>query len=204
MDKMPSMSEFADWMRESERKDDEIRHTLKAVGKYDHDLQKEGSYPYIPFHGYRYLHEVFSMVLKEKPERRGFVDIGCGTGRIVYLAKRCGIPAKGLEYHEPYTKLGKEMFGLSEEDLVVGNAFDVSDKFLCGFSFIYTYMPIMNPRKMTQLHVSLMEKAGYRTTFLEMLPKYYPMNTAQISGDHWFGKITKTFGNFFYREGDED
>lgn len=206
MDKMPSKEEFAKWMRKTEEADREIRQTLSSVDKYRTAIEKEGSYPYIAFHDPFALYELFSKILEMPLNTRRFVDIGCGTGRIVNLAQACGIPAKGLEYHEPYTKLGREIFGLADEDITVGNAFDITSDFLHDFEFIYTYMPLFNGEKMTKLHTHLYEKAHYGTILVEMLPRYYPMSKfygTKNAVDLWdrvpFAAVRKS-----YYEDDED
>lgn len=168
-------------MLSTEKIDREIRQSLSAADLYHHSAEVKGSYPYIAFHDEQRLCDFFRMLLQKHqsvyPNRPlKLLDVGAGTGRIVYLAKRFGIPAMGIEYHEPYVKLGREYFGLSEEELVVGDAFEMSVEFLAPITVIYTYMPLYNPLKMSELHFSMYHKTQYGTVFAEMLPSYYPMN----------------------------
>ena len=182
--KIPSKKAFYDWCEESSWKDYEIRKALSEADLYNHPLEKDGSYPYIPFSADAALYDLFEKISKMRAsettvierDKISLLDVGCGTGRIVWLAKKFGLSAKGLEYHEPYVKLGKEYFGLSDEDLMVGNAFDLKYDFLKQFRVIYTYMPLYKPVEMTRLHFSMYYEAARHTIFVEMLPSYYPMS----------------------------
>jgi hypothetical protein len=186
--KYPSIEEFYKFADGIDDLDDTMRDTLQESGLYTHNLQKE-SYPYIAMHNSMQLYNVFQTIfnLKKVMEvsskfQYDLTDIGAGTGRIVKLAKFFGLKARGLEYHEPYTKLGRTLFDLSADELIVGNAFDVSKKYVQESFVIYTYMPLHNHDRMSELHFSLYSKAKTGSWFVEMLPRYYPMNIAGVQG----------------------
>ncbi len=211
---IPSFEDFEKFGQEISRQDDDIRNSLQSIGQYKHDLGKE-SYAYIPMSDLRSLYGVFKHViyLKENFKRYDkdfeidLIDIGAGTGRILLLAKFLGLKAAGLEYHEPYVKFGRELFGLTEEELIVGNAFNVSPEFLQKSRVIYTYMPLHNHTRMTELHFSMYLKAASSTRFIEMLPQYYPMNLAwkirEESGSNFekndfrFSVVTKIYDSSY-------
>ena len=176
MNELPSKEVFRKWFCDSLEIDDRIRDSLKAIGEFNHDLEQEGSYPYIPMGACDKLYELFSRILQLPGYRRKFLDVGCGTGRIVKLAQKCGIPAKGIEYHSPYIKLGEIAFEFSSGDLIEKNAFELDYNFLKDFDIIYTYMPLYDREKMSKFHVSMVCEAKFGTIFVEMLPSYYPMN----------------------------
>jgi SAM-dependent methyltransferase len=178
---------FIEYSRKLEEFDQEIRMSLSASHSYQHDRRQE-SYPYIPYDAVENLWDVFQFILYEKKfygmkyVEFDLIDIGAGTGRIVALAKYVGLSAVGLEYHAPYVELGRKYMELSEEELLVGDAFQIEKEFLQKISNIYTYMPLHNHARMTELHFSLFLKARPSANFLEMLPIYHPMNMAKFLG----------------------
>lgn len=174
-DSFPTLQDFREKDREISEQDSVIRRTEKFRKLYNEVFQDNSvvSYPYIPMHDSVGLYEVFCMAKKNK---LSLLDIGAGTGRIIALAKFCGISAAGLEYQELYVKAGRKLFGLSEEELFVGDAFEISPETLSEYGLIYTYMPIRVAERMTDLHFSLYQKSAPGTKFVEMLPSYYPVN----------------------------
>lgn len=175
MKSFPSLTAF----RKKVELVDEIDQSIRSVILQDKkDHRSKESYPYIPFREdkilyfmFRKLHEGFSRYNR----RFSLLDVGAGTGRIVALAKMCGIPARGVEFHAPYVELGREFYELSPEELIVENGFNLKFDFLKEFTVIYTYMPIRNSMRMSALHFHLESQALYGTLFVEMLPAYYPM-----------------------------
>jgi SAM-dependent methyltransferase len=162
-----------------------IRGKMNDAGIYNHEV-KESS-PYIPFHHVEKLYELFSGIRRLEDilcRKISLLDVGAGTGRIVYLAKKCGISAKGIEFHKPYVEAGRKAFKLSKDELQVQNAFDLSVEFILQFGVIYTYIPIKDISRMTELHFSLVNKIQsfkekdeegiHSVIFTEMCRVYYP------------------------------
>jgi SAM-dependent methyltransferase len=172
---------------------------ISVICKEELDHKSKESYPYIPNHYFESLYFIFSNMWEYKHKyprspifKLSLLDVGAGSGRIVALAKACGIQAKGVEFHAPYVELGRKFYELSEDELIVGNAFDLKNDFLKQFSVIYTYMPIRNDARMAALHFHLESQAGDSTTFIEMLPRYYPMR-------HF--SMTETYKPFWVEKG---
>ncbi len=174
MNKIPTFDEFSKLYRDITDGDDEIGYQIRKENPHN----VIGSYPYIPFHDDDTLYYIFVKMLENKQKSYmplTLLDVGAGTGRIIHLAKFMGIAAKGIEFHEPYVTTGRKLYGLSEEELIVQDAFTLTPKFLEQFSVIYTYMPLYDSVKMTGLHCHLASNARRGTTLVEMLPSYYPM-----------------------------
>lgn len=157
-------------------KDGAAKALLNAQRNREHNVP--GVYPYIAFQDEHDLWDLFQALFQKfkGKENVRFLDVGAGTGRIVDLARKYGFgKAVGVEFFEPYVIAGKEMHKLGESDLLVEDAFNLKWDFLKDFNVIYTYMPIRDSRKMSQLHCHLVAEAGWKTIFVEMLPQYYPV-----------------------------
>lgn len=170
---------FESYLLEIEKIDRKIQRAITKEGVYCHNV--EGSFEYIPMHNSDVLFSLITFLVTDEifaKKPATVLDVGCGTGRIVKILQDFGIKARGIEFHSPYVKRGRKGFKLSEEDLVVGDAFEITPEFLSEFSVIYTYMPLYNRNSMVKLHLELYMKAQYGTILVEMLPEYYPMNLA--------------------------
>lgn len=157
-------------------KDHAIRIALSAENAYYHGVQE--SYPYISFSNPEILWQLFDALSQHfgGKEKVRFIDVGCGTGRIVKLARIYGLgKVHGLEFHKPYVDKGIKEFGLSLEDFTVGDAFDTTPEFLDRFNCIYTYMPIHDRKKMGFLALHLASNSVWNTVHVEMLPDYFPV-----------------------------
>lgn len=181
MSNIPTPAEFEELCRESDQIDKGIQNGLNLKKILNHNFK--GRWNYIPFHHENILYELFSRIVEKIPssfKEPSILDVGCGTGRIVWLAKQFGIKAKGIEFYNPYVENGRKFFNLSEEELIVQDAFDLSEEFLWQFSVIYTYMPISNKEKMGELHLNLRNKTRYPTILAEMYPVYYPVSHLKL------------------------
>lgn len=189
--------EYLDWL---DKKDDKIRAKLPD-NIYYHDVKE--SYPYIPE---RYHRELFNLIsFLKTPTKAKYserfpspvvLDVGAGTGRIVRMLIDNGIPAAGIEFHYPYVEWGRKVHKLSYNELIWKNAFDLDAEFLSGFNVIYTYMPLCNGFRMTELHFHLWKNSAPGTIFIEMYPLYYPMNMARIYNKN----IENDFGLAFIKK----
>ena len=164
---------------------DSLRDSREYTGE-KHRVTSEsndGYFPYISIYTDR-LYPMFCRVMEHFSDSRSvdeirFLDVGAGTGRIVRLAKEFGFQAEGIEYHSPYVEAGRKAHGLSEEELMVGDAFDLDSRFYRQFDVIYTFMPILDKKLMCKLHTHLVYEAtadAFPVLFVEMLPEYYPLN----------------------------
>lgn len=157
--------------------------------------KKDEYYPYIPQHRTDDLWRVFfeASMYFNGDEKVSLLDVGCGTGRILKLAKEYGIKEVcGVEFHKPYVEIGKKIHGLSNKELIVADAFTLDGKFLEKFNVIYTYMPIRDRSLMSNLNLHLIKNASRRTIFIEMQADYYPVNNfrgnnrGQVLGNYEF------------------
>lgn len=175
--------EFLEQYNEIDQKDEATVEVLRRRGQYSHG--DKFAYTYIPLNSARSLWNVFEGITnyfldknkfrKDDPIIPHLLDMGAGTGRIVKLAKAYGLKASGAEFYEPYVRLGREIHGLSEDELFVLNGFDATGSMLNKYNVIYTYMPISFPTEMSRLAAHLNYEAAYGTIFVEMLPSYWPL-----------------------------
>lgn len=175
MSKFPTELEFKNYFNSLTEQDNVLRKLPEFRKIYESHLDGGESsefYPYIPVYEVLGLHKLFFLC---KLQNLSLFDVGAGTGKIIMLAKFCGIPAAGLERQCVYVEAGRKVYGLSEEELMLEDAFEISPEILSKFGVIYTYMPIRNSKRMTELHFSLYSKVPKGTFFAEMLPEYYPL-----------------------------
>lgn len=155
--------------------------------------ERLGYFPYVPIrhcNDFFNAFEAINFLLKLQISYSGynpkkqdwiplFMDVGAGTGRILYMAKQAGFRVKGVEYNPELVKIGKKYFGLTDEELICKDAFDLDREFYSEANIIYTYMPIQDSIKMGKLHVHLVlnsiSYSSYDPIFVEMLPQYYPI-----------------------------
>jgi SAM-dependent methyltransferase len=198
---------FEKFVEEIREKDLDLIHSLDASNTFYHGVQE--SYPYIPFIHSQELRFFIEMLKNRRQEFEWekhkiptpcVLDVGAGTGRIVKILKEFGIQAVGIEFHEPYVKLGREAYGLSEQELVLGDAFEMTREFLAGFNCIYTYMPLCSGKRMTELHFSIFQKILPNTIMVEMLPNYYPMSQFKRYNPpgHSYGVFTMVNAKDYY------
>lgn len=166
--------------------------SMRDTNIIEHNIK--GSFPFIPYHGRDDLFVMFNglqeAIGKTAPT---FLDVGCGTGWIVKLAKELGFNAMGVEIYKPYVELGRMEFNLTENEVVCMDAFAITPEFLMSVDVIYTYMPLSDPNLMSKLHLDLYLKAHLPTLFIEMLPHYYPLNKMKMEE-----YLTKVFPGDYY------
>lgn len=189
--------EFADLYKKIDEKDRQLIRKLDYEGKLRHGVRE--SYDYIPNHGTKGLYEAFShiKITLENAYRHdiGFIDVGAGTGRIVKLAKEFGFnPVCGVEFQEQYVKLGRKEYRLSDKELVVKDAFTLDAEFLKDFRAVYTYMPLIDRKRMSALCFHLNNIAKESTVFVEMLPEYFPLN--RFARNHYQEFVIYMSGNY--------
>lgn len=200
MDKMP-FREFREMFLKVGEIDSLAMATLSGRKQYEHNEEKY--FEYVPHRGLSELYNLFCKLSDHrifgKPDA-GFVDIGCGTGRILELARRWGwTKVMGVEFHAPYVEVGKKMYGFSDEELTCRDAFSLSYKDVMDFHIFYMYRPIIDSALMTSLHCHIASKLSWSSIIIEMLPSYYPMNKFSESninllkkGEDYFGPVGVT------------
>lgn len=181
-------TDFPYYLDKLSAKDGAVIRDLDNENKLYHRVKE--SYHYIPQTGdfelwslVNFLHNRVRINYSNTPFPHPVVlDVGAGTGAKVRMFKDCGFSAAGIEFQYEYVKAGRKAHKLSHNELLWMNAFNITEEFLEGFSVIYTYMPLHNTKRMTELHNILWQKAQLGTIFVEMLPRYYPMNMARNFG----------------------
>lgn len=181
----------------------EKEYRSASLKKIHHD-QSTGAFRYIAQeHAYQ-LYTLFSQaetIIKKNTWgdkdkfQVTFLDIGCGTGRILRLAKLFGFKVKGVEFHKPYLDYGKKVYRLTDEELFCMDAFDMTPEFLSGVNLAYTYMPMRDAAKMSKLHIDFYTKLPACCLVAEMYPLYYPMNSLNPlwKENNFSGKIHASF-----------
>jgi 2-polyprenyl-3-methyl-5-hydroxy-6-metoxy-1,4-benzoquinol methylase len=95
-------------------------------------------FPFIP----KYLGQAFNdlcgaklLFEKEHTRKANFLDVGCGIGNIMYLAKQLGMNATGIECNKQY-----KIYQLTNETVYYQDAFTF--KKYNNYDIIYMYRPI--------------------------------------------------------------
>lgn len=121
----------------------------------DCNFRQDGSFKYIP-----YKYEKFIELLKDKKGK--FLDVGCGIGDKVMIAKELGFDAHGIEKDKKLFKIAdKYLFNIKNIDAF---GFDDYDK----FDVIYMYKPYEDEKKLKQLRDLINSKKKETATFIEV------------------------------------
>ncbi len=154
---------YLSFMRELEKKDYALERRKYNVPA------KEGYFRYIPNRN----ESLTSILLRVRENGGTFLDVGCGTGRVLALARYLlGMKVIGIECIEKVAKAGMKAYDVP---IIVGDAFDiVNQKWMAdnNITVVYTYMPISNALRMTELHLHLFKSLAHRSVRIEMLPRY--------------------------------
>lgn len=103
------------------------------------DTQEE--FVAIPMSGH--ILQTMLKIRKTFPEHKTFLDVGCGKGNILYLAKYAGFKPKGIEFREEYKDFHKYI------DVFYGKAEEYGDYY--NADVIYLYRPLKGDKRMTAL-----------------------------------------------------
>jgi hypothetical protein len=134
-------------------------------------------YPFIPFFDISLLVKLFSSAKKHlyKKGRRHpkFLDVGCGPGTIVVLAKVMGFNPYGIDYMDKYVELAKTAIGAVrvynsdiQENIIKADA--TTFKRYNEFDVIYYYVPIAAGDIMHKLYVKIMKEMKVGSLFIPM------------------------------------
>ena len=85
-----------------------------------------------------------------------FIDVGCGIGWIVRLARNLGYNAYGIDIDKDLLDLGKKIFNLKYPILRLANALNYD---YSKYDVIYLYHPIFNHSLERELEFRILEQA---------------------------------------------
>lgn len=106
-----------------------------------------------------------------------FVDVGCGIGTKVWIAKRHGFDVYGIEVYSPYAEVAMKMLELTNEQYAVYPRFPriiTADALTIDYSsydVIYFYCPLADDAKQKQLEQQIFSTAKSGTYILANLGK---------------------------------
>jgi hypothetical protein len=108
-----------------------------------------------------------------------FLDIGCGIGSKVYLAKYLGFDAHGLERHDPYRTVAQDVFDVQTE---LGWAQEYSG--YSSFSVLYCYSLTSDSELQSKLNHYITDQIPKGTIFFSAGGPY-PDWLEHIGGQVW-------------------
>lgn len=94
--------------------------------------------------------ETMLQIRKTFPEHKNFLDVGCGKGNILYLAKYANFRPKGIEFREEYKIFHNNI------NVFYGRAEEYEDYY--DADVIYLYKPLKNNEKMDALMDMIISK----------------------------------------------
>lgn len=84
---------------------------------------------------------------------RRFLDIGCGTGTKLVIAHYMGWLTSGIDRHEPYLEIAREL--IPEADLILSDAFDVE---FFDANVVYMCRPMVSASDMDRLEAHVLDR----------------------------------------------
>jgi SAM-dependent methyltransferase len=101
---------------------------------------------------------VLARIRKTFPNKRTFLDVGCGKGNVMYLSRFFGFESKGIEFRKEYKEFHSGMdvfYGRAEKYL----DYDKAD-------IIYLYRPIKDDCHMQKLMDIIIKKSDSGTILI--------------------------------------
>lgn len=98
---------------------------------------------------------IFNRFIEKPIEGTRLLDLGCGRGEILFLAKRKGLDVEGIEVSDYFIQYAKTKYGITlRKDLdEVSGKFDI-------ISCISSLQYVKNPRKILSMLFSLLKENG--------------------------------------------
>lgn len=142
-----------------------------------HNNGTRNRYGYIPINLGGYIQCLLQLKKYTKVRSAKFLEIGCGYGRNLIIAKAAGYHnVHGIEINKSMVDIGKKQFGL-EKEIVKADAlkFDYSE-----YDIVYFYRPLCNKKLEYELESRVIEQipiGGYIITMLALLQPCQPGST---------------------------
>lgn len=129
-----------------------------------------GHYHYIPYYPYRFV-DCMKDIRKLFPQHTHFVDVGCGIGDKLLLAKELvGYEqVSGVEYDPVTFKIAEATVGSIASTLMNADANTVD---FSAFDVVYMYCPIREEPQMRRLFIHIARTMKEGAIILDMLPSY--------------------------------
>jgi SAM-dependent methyltransferase len=147
---------------------------LSGLDRLEH--YRKGHYPHIPLSEGRFLRLVEAAEyvarhhLNRDPERMTFLDVGCGIGTKLSLAKSYFGNVRGVEVCEAYAQFANSKFLRSNTvEIVDGRYYDKYRE----VDVIYMYSPFQNHPLQIELELAAYRRAAFGTLFIECLKHNY-------------------------------
>jgi len=141
----------------------------------------DGYYYYIPFDLFNFIEKMDNLT-KLYPRFKKFIDVGCGIGDKVLIAKEFfGLDATGIEYSDYTSGVAKRKLKNLGVNIIHDDAFNLD---FGEYNYIYLYVPIQNPVKMGELgkHILNSMKEGiYSDVTLGYLGNDFSLESFNLS-----------------------
>lgn len=137
------------------------------------DTTKEEYWGFIPCNTETVVAEL--LIARDNIKKRypTFLDVGCGFGNIMFLAKHCGFDVHGIEYNRDillhsfyriHEKTPNKLWDYNREVIFHGDALDFKN--YCLFDVIYMYCPIRNEKLEKKLEQFIEDTIKVGTIFI--------------------------------------
>lgn len=104
-------------------------------------------------YGARTIYDILSRIREKYPDHKKFLDVGCGIGNILSIARILGFQSTGIEYNEAYHQY---LINPRTTNVEWMDAFDFEKYY--DYDIIYLYRPISNNDKMRQLMLKIVKE----------------------------------------------
>jgi hypothetical protein len=138
--------------------EDHLRPTLSLQAR--DRFQKKGMFTFIPSGTRTFINHLLmaKSILASNEENLSFIDVGCGIGTKVLLAKSLGFMAEGIEFNANYIKKAKQLLNFHDDCLIhQGDAREF--KGYSNYDVIYFYCPMCDSKLQIQLERTVYEGA---------------------------------------------
>lgn len=177
------------------------------------ELQKAYSYESGYFEGVDFKENELDAKFKKifDGKKGNFLDVGCGTGRIVYTAKKCGWNAKGIDLNKDAVNIARK----KHLDIIYSNIDDFKGKknYYDVINMGQIIEHVKNPEKTIRKVYTLLKHNGILTISTPNINSFFPKYSFWVSKIfhipwshpsppyHLFEFSDKNFPQFLEREG---